>query len=46
VSDIEERCEQCVRAEAISGFNSKIQLQTNYDVTALMSHLEIRERQA
>ena len=38
MSDLEIRCEKCVTAEAISGFKSKIQLKTNYDVTVLMSH--------
>lgn len=38
MSDLEVRCEKCVTAEAIGGFKSKIQLQTNYDITVLMSH--------
>jgi hypothetical protein len=38
VFDQEVRHKKFVTAEAISGFKSKIQLQTNYDITALMSH--------
>jgi len=38
VSDREVRHKKFVTAEAISGFKSKIQLQTNYDITVLMSH--------
>jgi hypothetical protein len=38
LSDLEVRCEKCVTAEAISGFQSKIQLQTNYDILVLLSH--------
>jgi hypothetical protein len=38
VSDLKVRCEKCVTAEAITRFKSKIQLQTNYDITVLMSN--------
>jgi hypothetical protein len=38
VSNREVRHKKFVTAEAISGFKSEIQLQTNYDITLLMSH--------
>jgi hypothetical protein len=38
VSDRKVRHKKFVTADAISGFKSKIQLQTNYDITVLMSH--------